>query len=360
MRDLDVGQLGILVDDRDPQALFDAMVAAVQTRNPNWIPHNAALEVQLLEAFAIAGADWIYATNRTMGALVETVLTLFGVPRDPGAPGTGQITLTFDGTPDTSIPAGTEFLTVDGTTLLAATLTPATSTTVTVPVEEADPGTATTLPAGTPLSPATAIPRLSTCQLTTTVTGSRPAEDDRAYLTRAAARLRRVTTSLAVPGDFVAAALEDPRVRRATAINRWNPTTSAYADGHITVALYGRGAALDTPTLNSIAAALDEASLSILTVHTIPAVLVPVTVTAGITVAAGYDPSDTIAAATASLRAWLGWDNAGFGQTITPTALEAVLANVPGVSTPLVTAPTGDVTTGLWKIPSPGTITITV
>lgn len=358
MRDLDVGPLGVTVDDRDPQAIFDAMIAAVQARNRAWVPHNAALEVQLLEAFAIAASDWIYASNRTLGALVETVLALFGVQRDPGAPGQGVLTLTFDGTPTLTIAAGTEFLADAGITLLARSDTVVTSASQLVAVEEAIPGAAATIPAGASLSPAAGIPRLSACTLTTSTSGGRPAEDDQAYLARVATRLRRVTSSLVTVTDFTAAALEDPRVGRATAINRWNPATSSYTDGHMTVALHGKGAALDTATLDSINAGLDAASLAILTVHTIPAVLVPVTVTAGISVAAGYDATGTIDAAAAVLNDWLGWANTGWGQTITPTAIEAVLGNVPGVAAPLVTAPTGDITLQPWQLAAPGTITV--
>jgi uncharacterized phage protein gp47/JayE len=358
MRDLDVGQLGIVVDDRDPQAIFDAMVTAVKVRNPAWIPHNAALETMLLEAFAVAAADWIYATNRTLGALVETVLALFGVPRDPGAPGTGTLTVTFDGTPDLTIAAGTEFVTDTGTTLLATTSTVITTATAAVSVEEAIPGAATALTVGTSLSPVAGLPRLSACTLTAPITGGRPAEDDQTYLARCATGLARVNTSLATARDFTAAALGDPRVGRATTINRWNPDTSSSSDGHITVALHGRGAALDTPTLTSIGTALSESALAILTVHTIGADLAAVDVTAGITIAAGYDEADTIAAATAVLTEWLSWANTGWGQTITPTAIETVLGNVPGVSTPLVTAPTGDVTHQPWQLPAAGTITI--
>ena len=358
MRDLDVGYLGVVVDDRDPQAIFDDMVAAAQARNPDWVPHNAALEVQLLEAFAVAAADWVYATNRTMGALVETVLSLFGVARDPGEPGTGTLTVTFDGTPGLTITAGTAFLTDTGITLLATTDTVVSTATSMIPVEEAVPGAAATVTPGTALSPAVGLPRLSTCTLTGPILGGRPAEDDPSYLSRAATRLRRVTSSLVTVTDFTAAALEDPRVGRAACINRWDPDTEGYVDGHVSVVLHGRGSPLDTPTLDSIAAVLSSSAAAILTVHTIPAELVEVDVTAGISVAAGYDPDDTIAAATAVLTDWLGWDNTGFGQTVTPAAIEAVLGNVPGVSSPLVTAPSGDTPTQPWQLPAPGTITI--
>lgn len=358
MRDLDVGYLGVILDDRDPQALFDAMVASVQSANPGWAPHNAALEVQILEAFALAGADWIYATNRTVGAMVESVLALNGMPRDPGAAATGQITLTYDGAVTATITEGTPFLADDGTTLLASRDTPVAGTSVAVDVEEAVPGAAGALTVGQTLSPAAGIPRLSTCTLTTAMTGGRPEEDDLTYATRCALRQRRVSASLATVDDFTAAALEDPRVGRATTLDRWNDDTAATADGHVTVVLHGKGAALSAPDLADLKATLTAQSLSVLTVHVRAAQLVNVNITAGITAAAGYDPTGTCHAARDVLTDWLGWDNAGFGQTVTVAAVEALIANTPGVSAAVVTTPTGDVTHQPWQLPAAGTIDI--
>lgn len=358
MRDLDVGYLGVVVDDRDPQALFDAMVASVQAANPGWAPHNAALEVQLLEAFALAGADWIYATNRTVGAMVEALLALNGVPRDPGAASVGQLTLTFDGSVTSSIAEGTPFLADDGTTLLAVRDTPISGTSVVVDVEEAEPGAAAALTVGAVLSPAAGIPRLSTCTLTTAPTGGRPAEGDLAYLTRAALRQRRVSSSLTIVDDFTGAALEDPRVGRATTIDRWNNDTSTTADGHVTVVLYGKGAALPAADLTDITNTLKRNAASNLTVHVRAAALVPVNITAGITVAAGYEATGTCQSARDVLTEWLAWDNAAFGQTVTVSAIEALITNTPGVSTTIVTTPTGNITHQPWQMPAPGAVNV--
>lgn len=358
MRDLDVGYLGVTVDDRDPQAVFDEMVTAVQTALPGWTPHNAALEVQILEAVAVATADWIYATNRTVGAMVEAVLAQTGVVRDDGAPSTGQLTLTFDGAVDIAIAEATPFVTDDGVTVLAVRDTPAAGSTAVVDVEEATPGAGALLQTGTAMSPAAGIPRLSTCQLTTALTGGRPAEDDLAFLTRCALRQRRVAAALVRASDFTAAALEDPRVGRATTIDRWNDLTSSTANGHVTVVLHGHGASLPAEVITDLDTALTAGAVHMLTVHVRAAELVPVNITAGITVAAGYNPADTLTAARAVLADWLGPDNAGWGMTVTPTAIEALLENTPGVATAVVTTPSGDVTTQPWQLPAPGTINV--
>lgn len=358
MRDLDLGYVGVLVDDRDPQAIFDQMLTSMRNTLPGWTPRNASLDVAILEAFAVAAADWIYATNRTVGALVEALVAIDGVPRDEGTPGTGQATLTFDGAVALTVGEGDAFITATGATLLAVRDTTISGTSGLVDVEEAEPGSTALLPAGTVLSPAVGIPRLSTCTLTTPVTGGRPAEDDLSWITRASLRRRRISNALVLPDDFTAAALEDPRVGRATTINRWNSDTSTTVNGHATVALYGRGAALPAEVLSDLTDVLTSACYSELTLHVIDAELAPVNITAGITVAPGYTSGDVIDACEDAITAWLGWDNAGFAQTVTPTAIETLLKAVPGVSTAAVTAPTGDVTCQAWELPSPGTLNI--
>ena len=359
-RDLDVGYLGVVVDDRDPQAIFDNMAAALASVRPDIELRNGDLATVLLEVFAVATADVIYAVNRILGALVETVLVSYGVQRDDGAPATGTLSLTFDGSVSATVAAGTQFLADDGSAVVAVRDTPVTGATGSVDVEEATPGSGSLLTAGQVMSPAAGIPRLSSCTLDAALAGGRPAESDAAFFARVATRQQRVTSSMVVDTHFVARALEDPRVGRATAIDRWDTGTSSLVDGHMTVALYGRGAALAGSALTDIDTYMNAESASILTVHVIPASLVPIDITAGITVAAGFTTADTTARCEAVLAEWLAWTNSGFGQTVTPTAIEAILANVPGVSAAVVTEPTGDVATQEWELPSAGTIDVHV
>lgn len=359
-RDLDVGYLGVVVDDRDPQVVFDNMVAAVQERLPDWVARNASLDVVLLEAFAVGVADWIYASNRSVGALVEAVLAGYGVPRDEGQPAEGSLALTFDGSVTDLITEGTAFITDDGITLLAVRDTPVSGASVTVDVAEAIPGEGSLLGVGDALSPVAGIPQLSTCELSVALSGGRPAEDDATYLARASMRLQRVTSAAVLPEHFTALALEDPRVGRATTINLWDADTETETAGHVTVALFGKGAALDTEVIDELQASFSDQAATILIVHVIGAERPTVDMAAGITVAAGYDSADVSTACEDALTEWLSWGNAGFGQTVTPTAIEAILGNVAGVSTAVCTVPAGDVTHDAWEMPDAGTVTISV
>jgi len=124
------------------------------------------------------------------------------------------------------------------------------------------------------------------------------------------------------------------------------------------VALYGYGAALPVEVLAELSAAISDATVSVLDVHVIAATRPTVAITAGITVGAGFDGPATIAQCESVLTEWLGWDNAGFGQTVTPDAVEALLAGVPGVTSALCSLPAGDVTHNPWALPAPGVVSV--
>ncbi len=123
LRDLDSTYLGVSVDDRDPQALFDSMLALAETRLPQWEPRNGSLEVVLMEACAVGMADLVYAANRVMGSMVEGMISLYGVTRDEGTPATGTVRLTLTGSPTTTIDEGTLFRIDDADSRLVATET---------------------------------------------------------------------------------------------------------------------------------------------------------------------------------------------------------------------------------------------
>jgi uncharacterized phage protein gp47/JayE len=361
MRDLDVGGLGVVVDDRDPQAIFEDMVAVVRARIPGWQPRNGSLDTVLLEAWAVADADLVYALNRTLGALVEAILAIDGVARDDGEPATGIVDLVFDGTDTRTVSAGTQFVTDsddDPVTLVAVADTAIASDVGAVDVAEATPGAGSLLTAGQPVSPAAGIPRLSAATLRAPLAGGRPAETDWAYLERAVMRRARHTSSLVLPDHFTAYTLEDPRVGRATTIDLYDPDTGAGAPGHVTVVVHGRGDPLGADVLAELEQAMNAMSAAILTVHVVAAQLATVDVSATVTVAPGYTLGDVTDAADAAVGDWLSWRNSGFGQTVTPDAIESVVSGVAGVASVTVTAPAGPVGHAVDELPVAGTVSI--
>ena len=76
MNDLDLTAIDLVVDDRDPQAIFDASLAKFLELAPTARPRNGSVEAILLEAIATATADGIYAANRVISLVVEAILGL--------------------------------------------------------------------------------------------------------------------------------------------------------------------------------------------------------------------------------------------------------------------------------------------
>ena len=110
----DVSAVGAPLDERYPEELADAAVAALQAALPDWLPRNASPELIFIEAVSLAVADIVNAGNATIGAVEEDILSNFyQVARRPGSAAGGQITVTFDSAVTTTIPAGTGFALTD-------------------------------------------------------------------------------------------------------------------------------------------------------------------------------------------------------------------------------------------------------
>lgn len=370
MRDLTLGSLQLVPDDRDPQTIFDNALARAKELNPSYQPRNGSADALLIEAFSLAAADVIYALNRVPPVLVEAVLGLFDVPRDAGAPATATVTLTFDSATTAVIPAGSVF-TVPATgddLVTTADVTVTTATTATLPVAAVVPGAALNgLAVGTSLDIIDAIPRAVTATIATTAAGGRDAEEDAAYLDRASMVLARVTSSLVVADHFTAYCLGDVRVGRALTVDVYDPTdatSSVPGDdlGHVTVYLYGRGAPLAGGVLTDLETQMQTRSSSILTVHAVAAALTTIAVTATVVAIPGYVASEVQARVVAAVAGFLSPDSAAWNTTVTRAGIIAAIEAVEGVDyVDALTAPSADVPlTGPGSLPKAGAITVSV
>ncbi len=366
LRDLDSTYLGVSVDDRDPQALFDSMLALAESRLPQWEPRNGALETVIMEATAVGMSDLVYAANRVLGALVEGVINLYGITRDEGSPATGTVRLTLTGSPTTTIDEGTLFRIEDADSMLVATETvTVTGSTVDVAVATTDTGGyLNAITAGTACDPVVAVPHLANCVLHTDLNGGADAEDDLAFLTRAATRFARVTSSLVVPEHFTAYALEQPYVKRAVAVDQYDHdggNDPGDDDGFLTVYVYGSGAAISTDEKNELEAALQAQCASILTMTVEDATPVSVAVTAAVTAAAGYDTGELETAIEDALAAVWSWQTSGFGADVEPLDVQAVIESVPGVdSVTSLTLPSTTATVAFDEFAVIGTVALTI
>ena len=218
----DVSAVGEPLDVRYPVELASQAVEALQAALPDWLPRNASPELIFIEAVALAVADIVNAGNEAVAAVEEDILSRFyEIPRRPGAAATGQITVTFDSTVTTTIPAGTGFLLVDYgvevATTADVTVTASSSAVLAVSTTES-----TTLVngvgAGAALDVLDVIPNVLSVAVTGTFSGGADIEDDVAYTARARNRLARVTNSLVVADHFTAYVLEDGRAVNALCI----------------------------------------------------------------------------------------------------------------------------------------------
>ena len=365
VKDLDLSAINLVVDDRDPQAIFDDSLARFLELAPTASIRNGSVEALLMEALCVATADGIYAVNRFIGKVIEGVLNLYDIARDPGSPASGVVTLTLDGSRTLTVTAGQRLVEpVTGVVLLVEADTSVTSAaSIALPVVTADSGGAgNAITAGMAVDLLDAIPYVASAQVTTGLTGGADAESDAAYVDRATAVLARVTSSLVLPSHFVAYLLQDPRVARATAIDLYEPGGTIGADlGSLTTYTYGRGAQLSATVREELRAAMQAICSAMVTVYVEEADIVTQDVEVTVQALPGYSTPDVSAAVTAAITAWMSPEAWTWGRDILPTEIIDVVADVAGVDyVTSVTTPAGNVTLTDDQLAAAGTITVTV
>lgn len=364
-QDLDLSYLGLNIDDRDPQAIFDAALARFIELAPDAQPRNGSVETMLLEAFSVAASDVIYALNRFPSTAVEGILALYGVPRFAGSPAEGVITLTLDGSRDLTVEAGQRLS--DPTTGLILTVTTTTSGTavssLVIPCQTEDPGGAgNAITVGSAIDLLDAIPYVTAAQVTTAFSGGSDPESDTAYIDRAATVLARVTSSLVLPSHFIAYLLQDPRVSRATAIDLFEPGGTPGSDlGYLTTYTYGRGAQLSSATREELRAAMQAICSAMVTVYVEEADIVTQNIALTVHALPGYSTAAVSSAVSAALSTWMSPDTWQWGRDIFTTEIIDVAADVTGVDyVTSVTTPSATVTLSENELAKAGTITVTV
>ena len=364
-QDLDLSYLGLDIDDRDPQAIFDAALARFLELAPNARLSNGSVEVMLMEAFSVAASDLVYALNRFPATAVEGILALYNVPRFAGSPAYGTVTLTLDGTRDLTVEAGQRLSDpATGLTLVVSTTTTGTAVSaLTIPAQTEDAtGAGNQIAAGSPLDLLDAIPYVDSAAVTTDFTGGADPESDTAYLDRASTVLARVTSSLVLPDHFTAYLLQDARVTRATAIDLYEPGGTAGADlGHITTYTFGRGAQLSSVVREELRVAMQAISSAMLTVHVEPATIVTQPVELTVHALPGYSTADVSASISTALASYMTPGTWPWGRDIMPSEIIDIAADVSGVDyVTSVTTPAATVTVGANELVQAGAITVTV
>src|SRR4051794_9970409 len=89
------GYVDLSLFDKNPQDIYDAAIAELLTRVPEFVPVEGSIEVELLEALALQVAEAAYAINRVPGAVAQIIMQLFGITMFTGTQPTADITFTL-------------------------------------------------------------------------------------------------------------------------------------------------------------------------------------------------------------------------------------------------------------------------
>lgn len=319
MADLDLaGYLELYVlEDLDAQDVVDRALELAVTRLPGWEPREGNTEVVAVEALALEVSELVFRLNRLPAAIVEALLRLFGLDRDPGTPPVGEVRFVVSDADGHVVPAGTTVLLelASGEEPVELTtdrdlVVPAGDLEATVEVTGTEAtGRANGVDAGTPVTVADAVPFVERAELAVDLSGGAPIEDGPAFLDRGARRLQRLVTTLVLPEHFTSAALEDPRVGRATTVDLYDPAQAGDPGdhaGHVTVVVADEaGTSLDPAARDELDAALELQAQANLAVHVADPDTATIDVEVTVVRRRGYDPAAVEAAIGETVAAYL-------------------------------------------------------
>lgn len=365
--------INLTVYDRDPPELIARALVDAAQKLPGWVPREGNTEVVLIESMALQVAELVYAINRVPAAIVEALLRIYGVTRDPGAPPTTTVRFDFLDSLGHTIDAGTRVRYNPGDpddVVVFAADTNATAAPGVSFVEVAATGTRNTTVAngtiaGTVLDVIDSVVAVDEATLADPIGAGRDPEDTATWLNRGVQRLARLNSALVLPLHFVARALEEPGVVRAQALDRYNPAVGPVGsnNGHITVAVMGdAGVALSGGAKTALQDAMSLLASAHLVVHVIDATVNTVNVTATVARIEGYTASEVQANVVAALKAYLDPNVWAWGATVWRNELISVMDRAAGVDRVVsVTTPATDLAlTGVAPLAKWGTLAVTV
>lgn len=361
--------------DFDPQDIFEVGLTNLALYLENFTAREGQIEVILLEAIAQQIAELIFAINRLPSAIFESLLTLYGITRDFGAPPVADLQFDVATAEGLSIPAGTQaILNLDNglepivfTTNEELVIPPGQTTGVVQAIGDRYTSDANGYPAVTLLELLDSLTYVDYVRLSTSPTLGRETEDDIDFFNRGAQRLQRLVTTLVLPSQFSAAALELSDVERAFGIDNYDPAGDGDHNGpvgedagYMTVAVYGENEFLSGPRKTEIKDILQTQSIANLTVNVIDPVITPVNVTVTIRVEATADEAQTISAVEDAVSQYLDpmvWE---WGSVVRRNELISLINNVAGVDyVDNLSIPAANVTlTGPANLTSAGTISV--
>jgi uncharacterized phage protein gp47/JayE len=367
----------LILDDRTADDLFADFLTTVAALAPEYNPLEGKPSVIFAQGICSVGEEIIVAVNRLPGAVLEALgVRGYALPRDVGAPATGQVEFLLNDHAGHVLPAGLRVaIVVDGvpvtfTTDVDAAVAAGNDTGV-VAITADNVGAALNgIPVGTTVQVLDSVPFLDEMTLSVALAGGRDPEDSEPYLDRLAARLQRQTTVLTVASQFGPAALEVAGVGRALGIDRYDPGTAGVPPnriGHVTLVLTDvAGAPVSAAVKAAVTAALAPAAQGGLSIHLADPTVTIVNVAATVHRDATLSDAAAAAACATAVQAYLSLASWPLdSSTVFRTEIEHALRDVPGITrVEELTTPAADVAlggvAGSGQLAQAGTIAITV
>lgn len=369
----DVSQyVDLRIYDKDPTDILRTAMEEFRSLVPSWKPREDHTEVMLMQSMAVEVAEAIYAINRLPNAMIVALMRLYGIERDAGAFASTTVEIEVVNTMGYTIPARTRLL-------LPANqgygeLVFETTANLTIPYGMTKGQVAaiatevTDVSNGVPVSTRFQVldqsNYINSVVNTETVLGGRHPEADKEWFSRGVQRFQRLTDTLVVPKHFETAALEDPRVRRARALDNYNPSAGSGIvgdhPGHLTLALYGDGGLMTAQEKNEVLESFTSRKFAPLILHTVDPVVTTVNVNLVVKPNADYINSAVVDAVAVAVRNWLNTDVWEWKATVYANELIGLVSELPEVDyvTQLVT-PSGNVAlSGAAPLATLGTIDV--
>ncbi|WP_102158736.1 baseplate J/gp47 family protein [Zhihengliuella halotolerans] len=360
-----------LLDYGGEADLFGAALARLELSIPEWEPRPGTTEMLLLESLSMMLGVEVLALQMAPAQVVEQLMGLYGVRRDPGRGAEGKALFTVTGSkPQHTIPLGTRLRyemeetgeSYDLLTTEARTIITTDGLTALIAVGAELVGTELNgLPDGTELQVVDQLPFIETVALDGDLTGGAGEEGDGSFYSRATATLSTLNSTLVLPEDFQYAARAIAGIGRARVLNLHDPSEPGVEKpGHVSVAVANNdGQVISAELRQDVEAALGLKMLASLTLHVIDPTYTNVDVSVTVQAAAGNAPADVQAVVDAAIRDWINpatWD---WAPEVAQYALIALVGSLPQVAMVTMASDTVPLS-GDAPLPTLGTVTIEV
>lgn len=351
--------------------LVAAAVTHAQAALPQWTPRAGNTEVVLMEALAIILGVEVMAIQMLPAQVLEQLMTLYGVTRDPGRSATGRVRFTVtNAAPIQTIPTGTRLRfsldstseTIDILTLEPLQLITTEQTSGVVSVSTELPGiNANGLPVGMPLDVVDNYPFIEMAVVEESLERGTGIETDSAFYSRAASVLSRLTSTLVLPEHFQYMAVSHAHIGRARVLDLFNPAApGVVSPGHVTIALTDpNGEPLTAEEVAEMAGAMKAQCLASLTLHLIDPTYTELDLNVTVKASYGFTSQQVQDSVLATLSSWLhpmAWD---WEPQVSQYAIVSRVASAAGVAE-VQSAPMTKPLAGNAPLPRLGKVTVTV